>query len=124
MITITNKQRMPIDLKLLHKQTAYILQELGYADFEVNILIASEPAIAKYNARYRSKNRPTDVLSFPYHEIKPGKKFTCDPDVSVPMLHGKPPAHAPVADANVSPAPGVSVITTFAASDGPKFFTV
>jgi probable rRNA maturation factor len=35
------------------------------ADREVTIVLASDDAVAELNARYRGKNKPTNVLSFP-----------------------------------------------------------
>lgn len=80
MITIKNKQRTALDLDLLHKQVAFLLQELKYRDFELNILITTEKQIHQFNKQYRSKDKPTDVLSFPYHQLTPGKKVTFDND--------------------------------------------
>jgi probable rRNA maturation factor len=80
MITIKNKQRTAINLDLLHKQAAFLLQALGYSDFELNILIATEKQMHQFNKQYRSKDKPTDVLSFPYHQLTPNKKATFEED--------------------------------------------
>lgn len=37
-------------------------------DHEVSVLLCDGPAIRRLNARWRGKDKPTDVLSFPLHE--------------------------------------------------------
>lgn len=51
------------------------LDALGYSDFDLGIMLTTNATIKKYNAQYRHKNRPTDVLSFPFHHICAGTKI-------------------------------------------------
>ena len=71
-----------------------------------------------------------DVVTFTVFEIDPVAfeatvhvlvNVTELPDVIVGIVHGYPPAHGAVFETNVRPAPGASLITTFCASDGPRF---
>ena len=39
---------------------------------DVSVVLSSDEAIAALNARYRGKNRPTNVLSFPAAPLTPG----------------------------------------------------
>jgi len=42
------------------------------AGAEVSILFADDATVRRLNAAYRGIDRPTDVLSFPAHELSPG----------------------------------------------------
>src|SRR5579863_10506702 len=77
MITIVNKQRsIPIDTKQLNHDAQIILNALKYPDFDLGILLTSNKTIQKYNNQYRSKDKPTDILSFAYHDtLQPGQRI-------------------------------------------------
>lgn len=80
MICITNSQRRyPVDTDGLKKATSAMLTFLGYADFDVGILICSETRMASFNTEFRGKVGPTDILSFPYHDyLKAGERIEPD----------------------------------------------
>jgi rRNA maturation RNase YbeY len=84
MITIRNTQRkISIDVNRLKADAQTILDALDYSDFDLGIWLTSNKMIRTYNKEYRDKDKPTDVLSFPYHtELKAGKriKVTSDDD--------------------------------------------
>ena len=77
MITIRNTQRkIKIDVAKLKTDAQTILDALEYADFDLGIWLTSNKMIHKYNKEYRHKDKPTDVLSFPYHtELKAGQRI-------------------------------------------------
>lgn len=77
MIAIKNSQRkIKIDLAQLKRDAQTILDTLGYTDFDLGILITTNKTIQKYNKEYRQKDKPTDVLSFPYHtDFKAGQRI-------------------------------------------------
>jgi rRNA maturation RNase YbeY len=78
MVLIKNKlQKIKLNTKKLQKHAEKILKALKYDDFDIGILITTNKTIQKFNQKFRSKNKPTDILSFPYHtKLKPGKKIT------------------------------------------------
>lgn len=84
MISIKNTQRsIKINKSRLHAQVEKILHAVGYPDFDLGIWITTDPTIRKFNARYRHKDKPTDILSFSQHpQLKPGEriKTTSDDD--------------------------------------------
>lgn len=77
MITIRNTQRkIKIDITQLKRDAQTILDALDYSDFDLGILITSNKTIQRYNREYRDKDKPTDILSFPYHtDLKAGKRI-------------------------------------------------
>ncbi len=76
MITIDNQQSMPLNLDLIQKNAQRILDYLGYQDFDLGILFTDNNGIHEYNNEYRGKDKPTDILSFPFHpNLKAGEKI-------------------------------------------------
>jgi probable rRNA maturation factor len=82
MILIKNRQRkIPINIELLQADAQKLLQFLGYAGFDLGILITTNAGIRTYNATYRMQDKPTDVLSFPFYpDLKPGEKIKATSD--------------------------------------------
>lgn len=77
MVTIrTRLQNNLINLDDLIKKAEQALQILGYQDFDLGIMLTTNSTIKKYNRIYRNKDKATDVLSFPYHQIIAGDKIT------------------------------------------------
>ena len=68
MITIKNTQKnIKINNTLIRKLIKKILQEIGYPDFDIGLWFTTNKTIQKYNKNYRGIDKPTDILSFPYH---------------------------------------------------------
>lgn len=82
MILINNRQRkIKINTKKLQHNAQIILDALKYPDFDLGILLTTNKAIQKYNAAYRNKDKPTDILSFPHHpELQAGKRIKIHSD--------------------------------------------
>lgn len=82
MISINNRQRkVRINLKKLSSDAHKALELLRYTNFDLGILITTNATIKKYNAAYRHKNKPTDILSFPFYpDLKPGKRIKSKTD--------------------------------------------
>lgn len=77
MIFIQNHQtNIVIDLAKLKNDATKILQALNYTNFDLTILLVNESTIQKYNRDYRQKDKPTDILSFPFHPtLKAGEQI-------------------------------------------------
>ena len=77
MILINNRQRkIKVNIKDLHAKATKMLEVLGYQGFDLGILLTTNKSIHKFNKTYRHKDKPTDILSFPYHpELKAGEKI-------------------------------------------------
>ena len=75
MILIKNEQTFPVDTERLKENTQIILDALDYSDFDLGILLASPEVIQNYNKKYREKDKATDIISFPYHQIGAGDRI-------------------------------------------------
>jgi len=84
MITIKNRQRkISINIEKLTHNTQILLDALDYSDYDVGILLTTNKSIREYNYTYRKKDKPTDILSFPFYpELAAGKRIkpTTDDD--------------------------------------------
>jgi probable rRNA maturation factor len=84
MIYIKNGQRkIAINIAQLKKNTQLLLDALQYADFDISIIITTNTTIRSYNKTYRHMDKPTDILSFPFHPtLKAGERIkpTTDDD--------------------------------------------
>lgn len=68
MIQIQNRiSKIEFDIAAFEKKAATVLDYLGYADYDLNILITTNKTIRTFNRQYRNMDKPTDILSFPYH---------------------------------------------------------
>ncbi len=75
MITIKNTQRThTIDKERVKQTASIILHELGYQDFDLGIWFTTNKTVREYNKTYRNKDKATDILSFAYHTLQPGKR--------------------------------------------------
>lgn len=76
MITIRSTQRrVKVATAQLKKDAQIVLKALGYDDYDLGIWLCSDATIRKYNREYRHKDKATDVLSFSYHQLKPGERI-------------------------------------------------
>ena len=77
MIYIENAQQViPIHIKEIERIAQTILQALNYADYDLGILITTDEEMQRYNKKYRGFDKPTDILSFPYHpNLMPGERI-------------------------------------------------
>lgn len=77
MITIKNEQTVPVPLEQLQKDAEIILKHLGYSDFDLGILLTTNVKMHEFNKKYRDKDKPTDILSFPFYpNLKAGERIT------------------------------------------------
>lgn len=77
MVHVRQTQRsIFFDQSLYQKKAELILTTLGYHDFDLGIWLTTNATIQKYNRDYRNQDKPTDILSFPYHtNLKAGEQI-------------------------------------------------
>ena len=63
------QSRVPIREALLKMQSCFLLNAIGCARYDVSIVCTTDEEVQHLNNVYRNINRPTDILSFPYHEV-------------------------------------------------------
>lgn len=72
---IANRQRaVRVQLRSLNQFFARAMNELRVPPDAASICLVTNAQIAKWNATYRGKSKPTDVLSFPSEEKSPHRK--------------------------------------------------
>jgi rRNA maturation RNase YbeY len=78
MVNINNEEcTTSFSMEQFQKDAQKILSLMGYADFDLGILLTDNQAIQCFNRDFRSKDEPTDILSFPFHpDLKPGEEIT------------------------------------------------
>jgi probable rRNA maturation factor len=68
---ILNRQRrIPLAVEPLARFCERVQRELGFPKGSVTICFVSDPAMARMNRKFRDKQGPTDVLSFPARRTK------------------------------------------------------
>lgn len=77
MILIKNSQRKyKINVNQIKTKIQKMLVALDYSDFDITVWFTTNKTIRYYNKTYRHKDKPTDILSFPYHEyLKAGQRI-------------------------------------------------
>ena len=66
---------MPLWTKAAGNYIRSVLETLGRKNWELSVLFCNNRFIKTLNARYRNKDEPTDVLSFPIGEAGPDGRF-------------------------------------------------
>jgi probable rRNA maturation factor len=62
-----------------------VLVAAGHADWEISLLLCDDARIKDLNSRYRGRNRPTDVLSFPWDESPASGKRRVGGDIAISL---------------------------------------
>jgi len=77
MVLIKNEQNSrEVNTTQLQKDAQSILELLDYADFDLGILLATDEEIHELNKKFRHKDKPTDILSFPFFpHLKAGQRI-------------------------------------------------
>ncbi len=79
MINITTQGIDSVDQHLvtfLENVASMMMNKLGYHDFDVSIILCDSDFIHDLNRRYRDKDMPTDILSFPmFPDLVAGEKI-------------------------------------------------
>lgn len=73
MIDVNNETDVQVDEVEFAELAAFVLRELHVADgAELSILFVDEPAMEELHIKWMDEPGPTDVLSFPMDELRPG----------------------------------------------------
>ena len=77
MISITSDQFfIVIDIADLKDKAQKLISVLGYENFDLGILLTELKTMHELNKKYRNIDKPTDIVSFPYHtHLKAGEKI-------------------------------------------------
>lgn len=66
----------PIDHAEIEKQVIWVLNQFGLTEnLEIEIMFVDEDEIQALNKKFRHKDTPTDVLSFPLEQFKTKKNI-------------------------------------------------
>jgi probable rRNA maturation factor len=60
-----------VDAREIGSAARRILKTLGYAGYELTIVLVEDREIARLNRQYFHRNRPTNVISFPLMDDSP-----------------------------------------------------
>lgn len=73
-VEVLNRQRkVAVDVDRLRQVAAFVVRQLGLSGSELNVVLLSDRAIRRLNARYLGRPGPTDVLAFSQREgVAPG----------------------------------------------------
>src|SRR5699024_593746 len=72
-IEVSNESGVELDLAALQRVVAFAFDNLNvHKDAEVAVLAVDEAVIEELHVRWMDEPGPTDVLSFPMDELRPG----------------------------------------------------
>lgn len=82
MVNINNEERTTnLNIEQFENDAQKILTLMGYQDFDLGILLTDNQEIQCFNRDFRSKDEPTDILSFPFHpDLEAGQAITPETD--------------------------------------------
>ncbi|KAJ1675582.1 hypothetical protein EV182_000989 [Spiromyces aspiralis] len=70
MITIINQQQgLWLPMRVIRYQLTGILRQTRYGDWDLGVYMVDSVYMQQLNRTYRNKDKPTDILSFPFHEV-------------------------------------------------------
>lgn len=79
-IEINNESAVALDETRLHALARFVLAQLNvHPDTDLAILLIDEPGMTQLHEQWMGEPGPTDVLSFPMDELRPGR-----PDAQTP----------------------------------------
>jgi len=72
-VEINNESAIPVDEPALQRLTTFALDQLHvHPDAELAIVLVDEAAMEQLHLQWMDEPGPTDVLSFPMDELRPG----------------------------------------------------
>ena len=79
-IEINNESAIAVDEPILQRLVTYALDELHvHQDAELSIILVDEAAMEQLHVQWMDEPGPTDVLSFPMDELRPGTEDSITP---------------------------------------------
>jgi probable rRNA maturation factor len=79
-IEINNESAIAVDEPILQRLVTYALDELFvHQDAELSIILVDEAAMEQLHVQWMDEPGPTDVLSFPMDELRPGTEDAVTP---------------------------------------------
>ena len=79
-IEVNNESVIPVDEAALQRLTIYALDQLHvHPDAELAIILVDEAAMEQLHVQWMDEPGPTDVLSFPMDELRPGTEDAVTP---------------------------------------------
>jgi probable rRNA maturation factor len=74
-VEVLNESGVDLDVAGFAKLARFTLGRMRvHPEAELCVRLVDEPTIAEYNRRWMDKDGPTDVLSFPMDELRPGRE--------------------------------------------------
>lgn len=74
-IEVNNESAVEVDEAVLQRLAVYVLDALHvHADAELAIVLVDEGAMEQLHVQWMDEPGPTDVLSFPMDELRPGSE--------------------------------------------------
>ena len=71
-VSVLNRQdRVTVDPREIGSAARRILKTLGYAGYELTVVLVDDREITRLNRQYFRRNRPTNVISFPLMDDSP-----------------------------------------------------
>jgi probable rRNA maturation factor len=79
-IEINNESTIPVDETALQRLAVFALDYLHvHPDAELSIVLVDEAAMEQLHVQWMDEPGPTDVLSFPMDELRPGTEDSISP---------------------------------------------
>ena len=78
-VEVLNESGVDLDVSQFVRLARFTLKRLRvHPEAELCLKLVDEPTMAEFNSRYLGKSGPTDVLSFPMDELRPGYEGDLD----------------------------------------------
>lgn len=79
-IEVVNESDVDVDVDVLGRQAAFVLERLRiHPQAELSVVLVGEEPMTDLHVRWMNEPGPTDVLSFPMDELRPGTEDTPTP---------------------------------------------
>ena len=79
-VEINNESTIPVDETALQRLVSFALDQLHvHQDAELAIVLVDEAAMEQLHVQWMDEPGPTDVLSFPMDELRPGSEEAMTP---------------------------------------------